>query len=156
MLASGRFPKRNRGKNTAPDAAATFPPKWIKLHIPAVSLTRRGGGSSSHITFSRYRNTGGKPHRWRVSVSLQTGVCPSVELSPPELAFFHWTKCRKKEERPREDGREGERGPKTPPPPPPPSTVTDGKTLSLLTGGNSHPCLPSLFPSVFLAQKPSK
>lgn len=101
------------------------------------------------------QNTGGKIPSWRVSVSLQTGVCPSVELSPSELAFFHWTKCRKKEERPREDGR-GERGLQTPPAPPPPSTVTDGKTLSLLTGGYSHPFLSSPLLSIFLAQKPSK
>lgn len=155
MLAPGRFPKRNRGKSTAPDAAATFPQSGSNYTFQQWVWQGRGG-KLSHITLSWFRNTGGKPPRWRVSVSLQTGVCPSVELSPPELAFFHWTKCRKKEERPREDGREGERGLKTPPPPPPPSTVTDGKTLSLLTGGNSHPCLPSLLPSIFLAQKPSK
>lgn len=34
------------------------------------------------------------------------GVCPSVELSTPELAFFHWTKCRKRE-RPGRPGRRG-------------------------------------------------
>lgn len=53
-----------------------------------------------------------------VSVSSQSGVCPSAELSPSELAFFHWTKCRKKGERPREDPRAGaglERRPCRPP-----------------------------------------
>lgn len=129
---------------------------------PEVDLTthscsdseKEGRGSVPHYTLLLQKYRGKNPSLAGFSF-LQTGVCPPAELSPSELAFFHWTKYRKKEERPREDGREGERGLKTPPPPPP-STVTDGKTLSLLTGGNSHPCLSSPLPSVFLAQKPSK
>lgn len=46
------------------------------------------------------------------SVSSHTWACPSAELSPPELASFHWVKCRGRgggEERKGEKGKRGSR-----------------------------------------------
>lgn len=46
----------------------------------------------------------GKALVGEISVSLQTWNCPSAELSPLELASFHWTKCRNRRAR---GGRKG-------------------------------------------------
>nr|KAF6474868.1 hypothetical protein HJG63_011001 [Rousettus aegyptiacus] len=161
MLAPGHFPKRNLARTQL--LMQPLSPK-VNLTTHSCSDSERtgrgwwwwGGGSGEelvpHYTFL-IQNTGGKIRRWQVSVSLQTGVCPSVELSPPELAFFHWTKCRKKEERSRVDGR-GERGLKTPPLLPLLQLSLMAKTLSLLTGGLTS--LPMFSPSFYIFSSETK
>lgn len=108
----GRFPKGAEGRALL--QMRPLPPKGIH-HTLLGDRARRGMKSAPHTPLSSLYILGETP-RWRVSAFLQTGVCPSVELSPPELAFFHWTKCRKKEERPRKDARGEGVGSTTAPP----------------------------------------
>jgi hypothetical protein len=88
-----------------------------------------------------------------VSVSLQSGVCPSAELSPSELAFFHWTKCRKKGERPREDPGAGaglERRPCRPP-----LQLSPRRSTFTFNWRKLYPCLSSSLLD-FLSSEPSE
>lgn len=86
------------------EARARRPPRPLPPRAPAArprGLRRGGEAGAPHAALPA--PSAGEAPAGAVLLSRKPG-CPSAELSPPELAVFHWTKCRE-ERRPR--GGEG-------------------------------------------------
>lgn len=158
MLAPGHFLKRNVARTQllmqplSPEVDLTTHScsDSDKDRTGVVGGIRGGARPTLHFPNSKYRE---KSVAGRFLLPCKQGFVLLLNFHLPNSPSFIGQSAERK--RSRVDGR-GERGLKTPPLLPLLQLSLMAKTLSLLTGGDSHPCLCSPLPSIFLAQKPSE